>query len=82
MHHWMCLVKSSNTEISGASEMPQSRGKLFFKEAQLLYFCSKILLININRNMYKVQAKTSANQLFLKRNQKHVGTNEFYARNT
>ena len=29
-HSWMRLVKNSNTEILGASEVPQSRGKLFF----------------------------------------------------
>ena len=25
-HSWMRLVESSNTEVSGASEVPQSRG--------------------------------------------------------
>ena len=29
-HNWMRLVKSSNREVSGASEVPQSRGKLIF----------------------------------------------------
>ena len=29
-HSWMRLVESSNTEVSGASEVPQSRGKLIF----------------------------------------------------
>ena len=29
-HSWMRLVKISNTEVSGASEGPQSRGKLIF----------------------------------------------------
>ena len=29
MHSWTHLVESSNTEVSGASEVPQSRGKLF-----------------------------------------------------
>ena len=38
---WIRLVKSSNTEVSGASEVPQSRGK-YFSEAQLLCFCLKI----------------------------------------
>ena len=41
-HSWICIVKSSNTEVLGASEMPQSRGKLFFQEAQILCFCAKI----------------------------------------
>ena len=41
-HSWMRLVKISNMEVSGASEVPQSRSKLFFLEAQLLCFCSKI----------------------------------------
>ena len=27
-HRWMHLVKSSNTDVSAASEVPQSRGKL------------------------------------------------------
>ena len=40
-HIWMRFVKSSNTEVSGVSEVPQSRGKLIFQEAQLLCFCSK-----------------------------------------
>ena len=35
-HSWMRLVESSNTEVSGASEVPQSRGKLFLWEVQLL----------------------------------------------
>jgi len=34
--------RKSNTEVSGAYEMPQSHGKLFFWEVQLLCFCSKI----------------------------------------
>ena len=43
LHGWMRLVKSSDTEVSGASEVPQSRRKLIsFSEAQLLCFCSKI----------------------------------------
>ena len=29
-HSWMRLVASSNMDISGASEVPRSRGKLFF----------------------------------------------------
>ena len=41
-HSWMRLVESSNIEVSGASEVAQSRNKLLFSEAQLLYFCSKI----------------------------------------
>ena len=41
-HSWMRLVESSIAEVSGASEVPQSRGKLIFQEAQLLCFCSKI----------------------------------------
>ena len=40
----MRLVKSSDTKVLGASEVPQSHGKLVFKEAQLLCFCSKIKL--------------------------------------
>ena len=37
-HSWMRLVKNSNMEVSGASEVPQSRGKLIFSEVQLLCF--------------------------------------------
>ena len=29
-YSWMRLVERSNTEVSGASEVPQSRGKWFF----------------------------------------------------
>ena len=39
---WIHLVESSNTDVSGASEVPQSRGKLVFLEAQLLCFCSNV----------------------------------------
>ena len=40
-HSWMRLVESSNTEVSGPSEVLQSRGKLIFEATQLLCFCSK-----------------------------------------
>ena len=30
MRSWMRLIENSNTEVSGASEVPQSRGKLIF----------------------------------------------------
>ena len=42
LHSWMRLVEYSNTGVSGASEVPQSRGKLIFYEVQLLCFCLKI----------------------------------------
>ena len=48
-HLWMSLVKSSSTEVSGPSELPQFVGKLFFWEAQLLCFCSKMVSIDVNR---------------------------------
>ena len=32
-HSWMRLVESSNAEISGASEVPQSHRKLFFRKS-------------------------------------------------
>ena len=38
LHSWMHLVESFNTEVSGASEVPQSRRKSIFKEVQLLCF--------------------------------------------
>ena len=40
--------QSSNMEMSCASEVPQSRGKLIFEEVQLLCFCSKIDLARQN----------------------------------
>ena len=43
LHTWMRLVESSNMEVSGASEVPQYRGKLIFYEVQLLCFCSKLI---------------------------------------
>ena len=45
----MRLIKSSHTEISGASEVPQSRRKFIFQEAQLLCFCSNMASIDIDR---------------------------------
>ena len=48
LHSWMCLIESSNTEVSSASEMSQSRGKLFLNETQLLCFCSSLILINLD----------------------------------
>ena len=30
LHSWMRPVESASTDVSGASEVPQSRGKLFF----------------------------------------------------
>ena len=41
-HSWMRFVKNSNIDVAGASEVPQSLGRLIFLEAQLLCFCSKI----------------------------------------
>ena len=35
-YSWMRLVKNSNTEVSGASEVPQSRDKLVFKTQKLI----------------------------------------------
>ena len=46
----MRLVDSSNMKVSGASEVPQSHGKLVLKEAQLLCFCLKIVSIDVDRN--------------------------------
>ena len=37
-HSWMRLVESSNTEVSGASKVPQSRGKLLFFGSQAAVF--------------------------------------------
>ena len=47
-HSLMRLVEISNADVSGVSEVPQTRGKLFFWEVQLLCFCSKIDLARQN----------------------------------
>ena len=52
LHSWIRPVKRSNTEVSGASGVPQFLGKLFFQQAQLLCFPSKINLDN-SRSEYK-----------------------------
>ena len=77
----MRLAESSNTEVSGASEVPQSRGKLFFKEVQLLCFLlenryrsSKFVSIEIDRNT-EVQAITSTIDRFITKFFKLVFTN-------
>ena len=53
LHSWMRLVKRSNTEVSGASEVPQSR--------PAAVFYSKIDLApqNVCRSRTKGQAITS-----------------------
>ena len=45
---WIRLVESSNTEVSGASEVPQYRGKLIFWEAKLLCFARKLILTDLD----------------------------------
>ena len=44
-HSWMRLVESSNTEISDASEVPQSRGKLNFRKSSFRVFAQKLILL-------------------------------------
>ena len=50
-HSWMRLVKSSNTEVSGASKVPKSRGKYFFGSSAavcLLQNHSRLILIDLD----------------------------------
>ena len=47
-HSWMRLAKSSNTEVSGASEVSQSCGKLFFSEASCCAFARKLISIDLD----------------------------------
>ena len=86
-HSWMRLVESSNTEFSGASEVPQSRGKLISQEVQLLCFCSKIDLAHQNlfrsrsiETLHKIQVITSTIDQFVTKFFKLVVTNKLYAR--
>ena len=46
----MGLVKISNAEVSGASELPQSRSKSIFQEVQLLCFYLKTYLAVVQTN--------------------------------
>ena len=49
-HSWIRLVKSSNMEVSGASEVPQSRGKLFFRKPSCSVSDQKLISIDLDRN--------------------------------
>jgi len=42
-HSWMHLVESSNMEVSCASEVPQSRGKLIFRKSSCCVFVQKLI---------------------------------------
>ena len=63
----MRLVESSNTEVSDASEVSQSHGKLFLGIPVAVFLLkirscsSKLVLIEINQNT-QVQAITSMNE--------------------
>ena len=46
-HSFMRLVESSNTEDSGASEVPQSHGKLFFGKPSCCVFAQKPISIGV-----------------------------------
>ena len=49
-HSRMRLVESSNTEVSGASEVPQSRGKLFFfGKPSCCVFARKLISIDLDQ---------------------------------
>ena len=56
-HSLMCLVESSNKEVSGASEVPQSRGKLIFSGSPAAVF----LLVNRSRSISVGVLSTSDN---------------------
>ena len=65
----MRLVETSNTDVSGASEVPQSRGKLFLLGSPAAVFwlknrsrSSKFVSIKIDRNT-KVQAITTSSTI-------------------
>ena len=47
-HSWMHLVESSNTVVSGVSEVPQSRGKLFFFGSPAAVFLLKNFPIDLD----------------------------------
>ena len=42
-HSWMRLVESSNTEVSGASEVPQTCSKLIFRKSSCCVFTQKLI---------------------------------------
>ena len=67
----MCLVESSNTDVSGASEVPQSRKKNIFLGSPAAVFLlkkrsrsSNFVSIDIDQNT-KVQAITSRINRFI-----------------
>ena len=73
----MRLVKSSNTEVSGASEVPQSHGNNWFfrKSSCCVFFSQKLILlvkIRVNREDTKVQATTGTNIWCLKKIEKSM----------
>ena len=51
-HSWMRLGKSSNTEVSGASEVPQSRDKLIFRKPSCCISARKLISIILDWNTY------------------------------
>ena len=83
----MCLVESSNAEVSGASEVPQycqiyllaSQAAVFLLENRSC--SSKIVSIEINRNT-KVQVITNTKEWFPVKIQNIVGTNWLYSHKT
>ena len=51
-HSWMRLVESSSTDVSGASEVPQSRGKLILKKPSCCVFAQKIISIVVKTYVF------------------------------
>ena len=49
-HSWMRLVGSSNTEVLGASEVPQSHGKLFLRKSSCCVLCFGSKTISLVKN--------------------------------
>ena len=51
-HSWMRLAENSNMDVSGASEVPQSRGKLIFFGSPAAVFLlknrSRLILIDLD----------------------------------
>ena len=55
-HSLMRLFESSNTEVWGGSEVPQSRGKLFFRKSSCCVFARKsisLVKIRVDRDRSK-----------------------------
>ena len=48
-HSWMRLAKSSNTKVSGASEVPKFHGELIFRKSGYCVFARKLISLVKNQ---------------------------------